>query len=345
MAEKKKKKKSYHVRYDRIAFTAIILAVMILMLTSCISSCVKGEKPQAPDTFPVNSLEDGREADSSPEGISTPEMNYATISKNSEDIHKGDLILVNAQYPCEFDAEAVMNGTSPDMTFITIKNILDTKDETHYTASDYEVGLDRTTAYSMDAWFEGFYSATGNSDLRITNGYEAGAGDLDFRTGRTLSFGTYPETGSSNFYVPEDIYSWLDQHSAEYGFIVRYPEGKDEYFDSTITSHRTATYRYVGIAPAVYIKEHNMCLEEFLETVKNYSVDNMITVQNGDSIYGMYYVPVNNSSPQTGFSIPANDLEYEVSGNNMDGFVVTVALNESASEHFRPAHVYEDIEG
>ncbi|MEE5993022.1 MAG: hypothetical protein V3G42_07245 [Oscillospiraceae bacterium] len=335
MAEKKKKKKSYRVRYDRVVFTALILAVLILMLTSCMSSCMKGEPEE--ETTPTYQFEDGREEESSPDNANaTPQMNYATVSKNSEDIHKGDLILVNAQYPCEFDAEAVMNGTSPDMNFVTIKSILDTKDETHYTASDYEVGLDRTTAYSMDAWFEGFYHATGNSDLRIISGYEAGAGDLDFRTGRTLSIGTYPETGSSNFYMPEGIYSWIDQHSAEYGFILRYPEGKDENFDSTITSHRSATYRYVGIAPAIYMKEHNMCLEEFLETIRNYSVDNMITLQNGDAEYGLYFVPVNNSSPQTSFSVPAGDLGYEVSGNNMDGFVVTVALNESASNHFRP---------
>ena len=242
------------------------------------------------------------------------------------------------------DGEPIMNGTSADVSFVTIKSILDTKDETHYTASDYEVGLDRTTAYSMDAWFEGFYDATGNRDLRMISGYDAGAGDLDFRTGKTLAVGTYPETGSSNYYIPEEIYSWLDQHSAEYGFILRYPEGKDEYFDSTITSHRTATYRYVGIAPALYIKEHNMCLEEFLETIKGYAVDNMIIVKNGGAQYGMYYVPVNNGSPQTSFSVPADDFGYEISGNNMDGFIVTIALNESASQKFHPAPVYEDLD-
>ena len=349
MAEKKKDNttaKSYRVRYDRIGFTALILAVLILMLTSCINSFIKGEKPEEVTTE-VNSLEDSRETNNPSETSPNipSEMNYATIAKDSEDIHKGDLILVNAQYPCEFDAEAIMNGTSADVSFVTMKSVLDTKDETHYTAADFQVGLDRTTAFCMDAWFEGFYDATGNSDLRIVGGYSAGSGDLDFRTGRTFSVGTYPETGSSNFYMPDGVYSWLDEHSAEYGFILRYPEGKDEYFDNTITSHRSATYRYVGVAPALYIKEHNMCLEEFLNMMQEHLIDNMVTVQNGDSQWGMYYVPVNGSSPQTSFSIPATDWEYEVSGDNMNGFIVTVALNESASEHFRPAHVYEDIEG
>ena len=80
MAEKKKKNRSYHVRYDRIAFTALILTVLILMLTSCINSCGKEKQINTPETYPVNSVEDGRNPESTPDFVpsTAPETNYAS---------------------------------------------------------------------------------------------------------------------------------------------------------------------------------------------------------------------------------------------------------------------------
>lgn len=58
-----------------------------------------------------------------------------------------------------------------------------------------------------------------------------------------------------------DAWHWLEEHCAEYGFIVRYPEGKEEYYG--IACNPTHL-RYVGKEAAEYITENNLCLEEFL---------------------------------------------------------------------------------
>lgn len=55
---------------------------------------------------------------------------------------------------------------------------------------------------------------------------------------------------------------WLEEHACEYGFILRYPEDKE---DITGIDFESWHYRYVGRDAAMYIKEHNLCLEEFLE--------------------------------------------------------------------------------
>ena len=56
-------------------------------------------------------------------------------------------------------------------------------------------------------------------------------------------------------------YKWLYEHCAEYGFIVRYPNGKT---DITGIIYEPWHFRYVGVEAATYMVEHNLCLEEFV---------------------------------------------------------------------------------
>lgn len=56
-------------------------------------------------------------------------------------------------------------------------------------------------------------------------------------------------------------YQWMLENAADYGFILRYPEGKEEYYGTPCTAGH---FRYVGVEAAKYITENNLCLEEFL---------------------------------------------------------------------------------
>ncbi len=58
--------------------------------------------------------------------------------------------------------------------------------------------------------------------------------------------------------TPEGI--WLEEHAKEYGFILRYRQGKEEI---TGINYEPWHFRYVGIKAAMYMEEHNLCLEEF----------------------------------------------------------------------------------
>lgn len=53
---------------------------------------------------------------------------------------------------------------------------------------------------------------------------------------------------------------WLAEHSCEYGFIIRYPEGK-EYI--TGIEYEPWHFRYVGKEAAAIMTQENICLEEF----------------------------------------------------------------------------------
>ena len=54
---------------------------------------------------------------------------------------------------------------------------------------------------------------------------------------------------------------WLREHAAQYGFALRYPEGKEEI---TGWSYEPWHYRYVGVAAATMMAEQGLCLEELV---------------------------------------------------------------------------------
>lgn len=57
-------------------------------------------------------------------------------------------------------------------------------------------------------------------------------------------------------------FAWMQQHAAEYGFILRFPKDKQ---DKTGVIYESWHYRFVGINEAKKIKESGLCLEEYLE--------------------------------------------------------------------------------
>ena len=62
-----------------------------------------------------------------------------------------------------------------------------------------------------------------------------------------------------------DVQKWLIENSYKYGFALRYPTDKK---DITMINYEPWHYRYVGVDNATYMKEHDMCLEEYIEYLK-----------------------------------------------------------------------------
>jgi D-alanyl-D-alanine carboxypeptidase len=61
-------------------------------------------------------------------------------------------------------------------------------------------------------------------------------------------------------------YEWLSIHAHEYGFILRYPEGKE---NITGYGFEPWHYRYVGVVPAKMMKRLNLTFEEYYEMFVN----------------------------------------------------------------------------
>ena len=70
------------------------------------------------------------------------------------------------------------------------------------------------------------------------------------------------ESFEDDYMKDTELFRWLKENCSDYGFILRYPEGKEAYY-GTPCNH-PAHFRYVGVEEAKYIEEHDLCLEEFL---------------------------------------------------------------------------------
>lgn len=62
-----------------------------------------------------------------------------------------------------------------------------------------------------------------------------------------------------------EIYSWLQENSYKYGFVLRYPADKTAI---TGVAPEEWHYRYVGVEAATAMYEQGLCLEEYLEQLK-----------------------------------------------------------------------------
>lgn len=67
---------------------------------------------------------------------------------------------------------------------------------------------------------------------------------------------------------------WLNEHCWEYGFIIRYTEEKEK-----ITGFEAEPWhiRYVGIEHALYMRDHDLCLEEYIQGLEDGSIVNPAT--------------------------------------------------------------------
>jgi len=88
----------------------------------------------------------------------------------------------------------------------------------------------------------------------IAMGYYPGADE--HQTG--LAVNVTDETGEAKYSTP--VIEWMREHCAEYGFILRFPEGRERY---TGRQAEPGHFRYVGQVAAEYIMRKGITLEEF----------------------------------------------------------------------------------
>lgn len=95
--------------------------------------------------------------------------------------------------------------------------------------------------------------------------YSAMPGHSEHETGLSIDV-----SGSDGKCAIEDCFGdteeakWLAEHASEYGYIIRYPEGKQ-----SITGYKYEPWhiRYVGVEISSYIAKNNITLEEYYDAV------------------------------------------------------------------------------
>lgn len=105
------------------------------------------------------------------------------------------------------------------------------------------------------------------------DGLVAYPGSSDHQTGMgidVLNYEWMQKDGMNYRFASEPEAQWMAAHCHEYGFVIRYLEGKE---DVTGIEYEPWHLRYVGKEVAAYMKENNLTLEEFTSEWQAYVTD------------------------------------------------------------------------
>ena len=90
----------------------------------------------------------------------------------------------------------------------------------------------------------------------------------EHETGLAVDIVSYNHNCTDSDFGNCDAGIWLKEHSFEYGFILRYPEGKE---DITKIQYEPWHFRYVGKEAAEFIYINDLTFEEFVDMVNEYN--------------------------------------------------------------------------
>ncbi len=114
------------------------------------------------------------------------------------------------------------------------------------------------SAYRTEAYQRGLYNNKVRSTGKVNaDRYSARPGFSEHQTGLAVDINS---TKGSFEYTAE--FRWLQEHAHEYGFILRYPKGKEWI---TGYAYEPWHYRYVGVDAAKIIYEEGIAYEEYYE--------------------------------------------------------------------------------
>lgn len=178
--------------------------------------------------------------------------------------YSANLLLVNFQNPLtdDFHHEKLV-------TLYDFKN-------RHFELGSGDIQLEESVYEAMEAMFAAA-KRNGIEGFIITSGYRnreqqqllaetsaqntaAAPGQSEHETGLAFDVTAY---GSENGFDKTEQFEWLLENCWDYGFILRYPEGKE---DITGITYEPWHYRFVGVNHAQIIRDNNLTLEEYLET-------------------------------------------------------------------------------
>lgn len=262
-----------------LSLCAVILAAVILLIAFAVKAVMTGGKkdntPSGASSIQSGVVSDISDvSDSSSEESSVP--SYPSTGPNGLDSNYTNLLLVNDKNPLPADYDYEGNLTTIPDKYIngSLKQI--DKDVWPY----MQAMIDAAWADGVKLYVWSPYRSYDTQNMLFRNQVnrqiakgvpadkaEDGAATVVARPGTSEH-----NTGlAADFNMADDkfetteMYAWMQQHAAEYGFIMRY-SGEKQSITGVI--HESWHYRFVGINAAKEMNRLNMCLEEYVEYLK-----------------------------------------------------------------------------
>lgn len=210
-----------------------------------------------------------------------PTPSYPATGPNGLDANFSQLLLVNAQNPLpeNYDYE----GNLTEMPTKYINGMLKQIDKDVWPYMQAMIDAQRAAETNPKNWLYVRSPYRSYSTQKMLFGKETekwlktGLSSEEAET-KAATVVTRPGTSehntgfSADFNIAEDsfestaMFTWMQEHAADYGFVLRFPKDKQEITGITYESWH---YRFVGINNAKEMNRLNMCLEEYVEYMNN----------------------------------------------------------------------------
>lgn len=261
------------------------------------------------------------------------------IEVTKEAIHHGSVILVNAEYPLveEVKQKRLISVFRP---FVHGKSEGDT--DASYIKMERDAGIAlqnllkdagiRSEITGVSGYRKKeeqeriFYDSLKENGRDFTEKYVALPGHSEHQTGLAIDLGMTGE--NIDFICPRlpcyGIYKKFRELAPKHGFIERYISGKE-----TITGIGAEPwhFRYVGTVHAAYMNREKLVLEEYINWIRQYDIrfNPLCQIIDNKIIY-TGFLPLEKMEEEKkkySFELPLHG-EIEISGNNVDGLLITV---------------------
>ena len=315
LAKERQRRQYEQQKKEKIVFALFVVVIIVLILIAILVFKKAIDNGEANDTH--NYIETTTE----PIEETTPPPNEQTLDSflkemcSKEQIREGTLILVDASHPfsASFELTEIYFGRNK------FQNVYS------YYPPDSNIKLSKIALEALNQMADDFYKLTGNNDLYVDKAYDASATG-DHSTGLAFDLSVY--TRDHKHYVLDDAaassdFKWIFNNYYKYGFVMESPAQSGE---------RYYHFRYVGIPTATYMFRNNITLGTFLTTLRTQhafanGMTNAASVTTDDGArYDLYYVEASGGD-MTSVPIPENAIFFNISGDNMNGFVVTVRMS------------------
>ena len=248
-------------------------------------------------------------------------QNTVSLRLDEQDIYNGSLLVLNSTTPYKGEDTALtFRGRDGRPKTDAGSNVYIILSSTSSEEQDF-----RATAQTIDAFnamMKDFYAEKKDDNICIVNAYSQAKKDqIDpiYASAQTVELEYYFDYDSD----PNDIrsiygvdkYTWIYSNAHKYGFINI----------SSADGSGSGIFRYVGIPHATYIKTKKIDFDTYLEQLRAATTEAPLLIKIGKITYASYFITATDEH-----LVPA-DYEYEVNGNNVDGYIITAAIPTSTT--------------
>ena len=247
-------------------------------------------------------------------------MNGIILTRDN--IYKGNLILINANHPIVLNINRQFVPVDADYVDV----LLEQKTAAILMHILRDIGSTNqivpVSGYRSREAQEQIYSdSLREYGIEFTGKYVALPNHSEHQTGLAVDLGIRKDL--IDFIRPDFPYEGISdvfrRNAPKYGFVERYQKTKESI---TGISHEPWHFRYVGYPHSEIMQNYGLSLEEYTDFLKWFPFDGKhLKTESSNNLFEIYYVSL---SAVKQITIPTSEAAiYEVSGNNVDGCIIT----------------------